>query len=119
MIDYLARLDKNDVVQRVRAAIIDQLPSGKVTDATIASTLNRTDRTLQRQLKKEGTTFKTLLNEIRNELAQNYICDSQLSLTEISFMLGFSELSSFSRAFKRWAGESPVKYRQKTLTSHI
>ena len=112
MIDYLAKLDKNDVIQRVRAAIIEQLPSGHVTDATVAATLNRNERTLQRQLNNEGTTFKTLLNEIRTELASMYIQDSQLSLTEISFMLGFSEIGSFSRAFNRWTGTSPSQYRQ-------
>ena len=77
--------------------------------------LNRNERTLQRQLKMEGTTFKTLLNEIRIELASKYILDSQLSLTEISFMLGFSEISSFSRAFKRWLGKSPTDYRKQSL----
>ena len=111
MIDYLARMDKTDVVQRTRAAIIDQLPSGKITDATVAAALYRNERTLQRQLNREGTTFKTLLNDIRMDLADKYIRDSQLSLTEISFLLGFAEISSFSRAFKRWTGNSPTRYR--------
>ena len=115
MIEYLAQLDRNDVIQQVKAAIIRQLPSGNVTDSTIASSLFRNERTLQRQLSKEGTTFKTLLNEIRVELADKYIRDSQLSLTEITFLLGFSEASSFSRAFRRWTGKSPSLYRQDYL----
>ena len=115
MIEYLAQLDRNDVIQQVKAAILRQLPSGNVTDSTIARSLYRNDRTLQRQLSKEGTTFKTLLNEIRVELADKYIRDSQLSLTEITFLLGFSEASSFSRAFRRWTGKSPSLYRQDYL----
>lgn len=115
MIEYLAQLDKNDVVERVKFAIIKQLPSGNVTDTLIAGSLHRNERTLQRQLSKEGTTFKTLLNEIRTDLADKYIRDSQLSLTEISFLLGFSETSSFSRAFRRWTGKSPSLYRQSLL----
>jgi len=115
MIEYLAQLDRNDVVQQVKSAIIRQLPSGNVTDSTVASSLYRNERTLQRQLRKEGTTFKTLLNEIRGELADKYIRDSHLSLTEVSFLLGFSEMSSFSRAFRRWTGKSPSLYRQHSL----
>ena len=61
-----------------------------------------------------NTSFKSLLNEVRSELADKYIRDNQLSLTEISFMLGFSEMSSFSRAFKRWKGESPSAFRTST-----
>ncbi len=112
MIEYLAHLDKNDVIQLVRSAIVEQLPSGDVTDARIAAALNRTERTLQRQLRNKGTTFKTLLNEIRIDLARKYIHNSRLSLTEISFLLGFSEISAFSRAFRRWTGKSPSQYRQ-------
>jgi AraC-like DNA-binding protein len=66
---------------------------------------------MQRQLQTENTNFKNLLNEVRSELADKYIRDSQLSLTEISFLLGFAEMSSFSRAFKRWTGASPSAFR--------
>lgn len=112
MINYLARLDKNDIVQQVKVAIIDQLPSGNVTDDSVSEAIYTSKRSLQRKLNEQGTTFKTILTEVRKDLACKYIYDRNLTLTEISFMLGFSEMSSFSRAFKRWTGESPKEFRK-------
>ena len=112
MINYLARLDKEDIVQQVKAAIIDQLPSGNVTEDSVAEAVYTSKRSLQRKLNEKGTTFKTILTEVRQDLALKYIYDRKLTLTEISFMLGFSEMSSFSRAFKRWTGESPKAFRR-------
>ena len=111
MREYLNHLDKNNIVEQVKAAIVDELPSGHISDARIARALFMTERTLQRRLQAEGTTFKKLLTEVRQELADQYIRDSRLTLQEISFLLGFAELSSFSRAFKRWNGMSPKYYR--------
>jgi len=89
------------------------MPSGKVTDQAVAEALYMHVRSLQRKLKDEGTTFKALLNGVRQELAYHYIRDSRLNVNEISFLLGFSDISSFSRAFKRWTGEPPSAYRQQ------
>ena len=116
MIRYLANLDKADIVSRVKATILDQLPSGNITESSVADTLHTSSRTMQRQLQTENSNFKSLLNEVRSELADKYIRDSQLSLTEISFLLGFAEMSSFSRAFKRWKGESPSAFRTISQT---
>lgn len=112
MINYLADLDKEDVIQQVKAAIIDQLPSGNVNEETVSEAIYSSKRSLQRRLNEKGTTFKTILTEVRQDLALKYIHDRKLTLTEISFMLGFSEMSSFSRAFKRWTGESPKEFRK-------
>ena len=112
MINYLADLDKDDIVQQVKAAIINQLPSGNVTDEKISEAVYTSKRSLQRKLNEQGTTFKTILTGVREDLALKYIHDRKLTLTEISFMLGFSEMSSFSRAFKRWTGESPKEFRK-------
>ena len=112
MQNYLAELDKEDIVQQVKVAIINQLPSGNVTDETISEAVLTSKRSLQRRLNEKGTTFKTILTEVRKDLALKYIHDRKLTLTEISFMLGFSEMSSFSRAFKRWTGESPKEFRK-------
>lgn len=111
MIEYLAKMDKNNVMEQVKAEIIKQLPSGNVTDETVASELFMNERTLQRRLKEQGTTFKTLMNEVREDLANAYIRDSSLSLSEISFLLGFGNISSFSRAFKSWTGSAPSELR--------
>ena len=112
MIEYLAELDHDRIAEKVKAVIIDQLPSGNVTDENVAQALYMSSRNLQRQLQSAGTTFNTLLNEIRQDLAQKYLRDQDTSMTEIAFLLGFSESSAFSRAFKRWIGVSPTQYRQ-------
>jgi len=70
-------------------------------------------RTLQRRLSEEGFTYKQLLESVRHTLAEQYIRDERLSLNEISYLLGFSEQSSFSRAFKRWTGKSPSQTRKE------
>ena len=112
MIEYLARLHKDNIVERVKAVIIDQLPTGSVVDSSVAEALHMNVRSLQRKLQLKGTSFKRILNEVREDLALKYIKDSSLSLSEISFLLGFAETSSFSRAFKRWTGGSPKSYRK-------
>jgi len=111
MIKYLAQLDQDHITQKVKAVIIDLLPSGNVTDESVARELYMSSRKLQRQLRSNDTTFTTLLNEIRQDLAQRYLREQDISLTEIAFLLGFSESSAFSRAFKRWMGVSPSEYR--------
>lgn len=111
LIKYLADLDKENVVERTKAFIIHNLPSGNISDAIVARSLQMSERTLQRRLHECGTTFKSILNEVRGDLANSYIRDSKLSLTEISFLLGFSEMSTFSHAFKRWTGQSPSAFR--------
>ena len=112
MQEYIAKLHEDNIIERVKLAITEELPSGNISDAIVAERLFLTERTLQRLLQEAGTTFKKLLTEVRIDLADNYIRDSNLSLNEISFLLGFSELSSFSRAFKHWKGSSPRNYRQ-------
>jgi len=114
LIKYVTKLDKNNIVEKVKLAITDALSEGKCSDSVIASRLYMSQRTIQRCLKENNTTFKKLINEVRQELADTYLSDSSLTLTEISFMLGFSETSAFSRAFKRWEGRSPSDYRNLT-----
>jgi len=113
VIKYLAHSEKHDIVNRVKTAIIDGLANGQVTETSIAEEMHTTPRNLHRKLQKEDTSFKTLLTEMRKELAQQYIQDRSKTLTEISFMLGFSEVSSFSRAFKVWTGRPPSEARQE------
>ena len=111
IIETLAKLNKNNVVEQVKAEILRHLPSGGVTQTSIAEALHMTQRSLQRRLQENDTTFKLLLDELRSELALKYIQDSNLGLFEMAFLLGFTEYSSFSRAFKRWTGRSPKAYR--------
>jgi AraC-like DNA-binding protein len=108
---YLADLDKNNIVQRVKGAIIEMLPSGGVSDEKVAKRLNMSSRSLQRKLQGAHTTFGRLLGEVRKEIAEHYIHDSNVSLSEIAFVLGYSEYSSFWRAYKRWKKVSPSDIR--------
>jgi len=116
VVRYLAHLSRKDIVNRVKAAILDSLGEGAATESIIAQAMNTSARNLNRKLSNEGTSFKALLMEIRRELAEQYINDSARTLTEISFLLGFSEVSSFSRAYRRWEGQSPSEAR-KSLTN--
>jgi AraC-like DNA-binding protein len=111
IIDYLAKLDKQDIVGRTKSAIFEQLPSGHVTVEEVATELNKSVRTLRRKLREKGTSFKELLTQTRQELAERYIHNNSLSLTEIAFLLGFSDSSSFSRAYRKWTGQSPSEQR--------
>ena len=111
VVKYLAHAAKTDIVNRVKAAVLDGLSSGGVSEMGIADALHMTARNLHRKLHKENTSFKFLLNEVRQELAEQYIKDRSITLTEMSFMLGFSEVSSFSRAYKNWTGQAPSAAR--------
>jgi len=108
----LALMDRNDIVARVKAAIMEQLPNGAVTDGSVASSLHMSVRTMHRKLADADHNFRSLLVEVRRGLAELYILDNSLTLTEISLLLGFSEPSSFSRAFKNWTGSAPSEIRQ-------
>ncbi|MEJ2177032.1 MAG: helix-turn-helix transcriptional regulator, partial [Gammaproteobacteria bacterium] len=112
MIKYLAKLNADDIIQRTKAEIIKHLPDGRASDNIIADSLHMSSRTLQRKLNENGTTFKKLLTDVRKELAMKYIQNRQITLTELSLQLGFSEVSAFSRAFKQWTGNAPRYYRQ-------
>jgi AraC-like DNA-binding protein len=115
---YLADLDKNNIVQRVKGAIIEMLPSGGVSDEKVAKRLNMSTRSLQRKLQGAHTTFGKLLDEVRQEVAEHYIHDSNVSLSEIAFVLGYSEYSSFWRAYKRWKKASPSAIRKSEQNIH-
>jgi AraC-like DNA-binding protein len=108
----LALLDRNDIVARVQAELMDQLPNGNISDDSVADALHMSVRTMHRKLAEADSNFRTLLVEMRRELAEQYILDNSLTLTEISLLLGFSEPSSFSRAFKNWTGSAPSEVRQ-------
>ncbi|MBE9547852.1 MAG: AraC family transcriptional regulator [Proteobacteria bacterium] len=108
---YLALHDKTDIISQSRAAIIDLMAEGDISAETVAAMLNISVRTLGRRLDEEHLSFRELLSEQRHELALKYIRDESLTLTEISYLLGFSEPSSFSRAYRGWTGMSPSKAR--------
>jgi len=105
--DYLARMERSEVTVQVQAKLVQLLPSGEVDESTIARALNLSLRSMQRKLKAQGMSFRKLLDDTRRQLAEQYLKDSTLSVSEIAYLLGFAEVSSFSRAFRRWTGHAP------------
>ena len=112
VIKRLARIDRGDIIARLQAVLMDQLPSGHISDDSVADALHMSVRTMHRKLAEVNNNFRTVLVEMRHNLAEQYILDNSLTLTEISLLLGFSEPSSFSRAFKNWTGTTPSEVRQ-------
>lgn len=111
VIDYLSKLEKKDIVAQVSHLIVELMPSGQINRECIAEKLHMSTRKLQGKLDDEGTSFQALLDGTRYQLACRYM-ESNTSLSEISYLLGFADASSFSRAFKRWAGVSPSDYQR-------
>jgi AraC-like DNA-binding protein len=108
---YLATLDPARIATEVRELLVEMMPSGSVRQEDVARRLHRSLSTLQRQLSGEGTSFQRLRDETRRRLAEEYIRSNDLSLSQVAYLLGFSDQSNFSRAFKRWTGMSPREYR--------
>ena len=77
----------------------------------VSSKLAISNRTLQRHLRQEGTTFQKVLDELREELARHYLSTSSYSSAEIAFLLGYEEPNSFFRAFRSWTGQTPEAVR--------
>lgn len=109
--EVIQDLQESDIISKVKHAIVHDLPSGTPSEEDIARRICLSSRTLQRRLADEQTNFRTLVLEVRRELAQKYLADKSMPLAEISYMLGFSDTSSFSRAFKKWTGEPPARFR--------
>ncbi|MEM9068375.1 MAG: AraC family transcriptional regulator ligand-binding domain-containing protein [Myxococcota bacterium] len=109
----LSELEENATMgERVRAALLELLPSGRVSIGDVAAQLAMSRRTLQRRLKSEGTSYQGVLGGTREQLARHYLGNTALSCTEISFLLGFEEPNSFFRAFQGWTGDSPEHLRR-------
>ncbi len=106
--------DRDGLATRVRRAIYQQLRQGVTRQDMVAEQLAMTSRTLQRKLGEEGLAYQGLLDDIRHELARDYLTNTQLSIQDISLRLGFSEVRSFHRRFKDWTGGTPGDFRAKT-----
>ena len=96
---------------RARAALSEELQAGTVTALGLAVRLKVSIRTLHRALAAERTSFRALLDQLRLEIARRHLVDDRMSIAEVGFLVGFSELSAFHRAFKRWTGRTPVAFR--------
>ena len=92
-------------------AIAELLPHGQAAQAEIAKHIGMSQRTLARRLAEEGSSFSELLSAVRRALANRYLMNPSLSISEIAWLLGYSEVSTFTRAFHRWTGASPSARR--------
>ena len=102
---------------RVRSILLSSLRYRFPDINSVASKLNMSSRTLQRQLSNERTSFKELLQDTRSELAKQLLKKKSFTISEISFMLGYSDLGNFSRSFKRQTGLSPQEYRRESSSN--
>lgn len=98
--------------ERLRNALLEAIPAGQTNSEEVASRMHMSKRSLQRRLSEEGTTFKNVLDKTRSDLATHYLRSSDVSIDEVSHLLGFSERSSFYRAFQGWFGTTPKAFRQ-------
>ena len=112
----LARVSATSTtVERVRAVLVELLPAGISSIETVAEKLAMSKRTLQRKLTAESASFHSVLQAVRTDLADHYLNRPDLSLSEISFLLGYHEVNSFSRAFTAWRGVAPSNYRETEM----
>jgi AraC-like DNA-binding protein len=96
--------------EKVQQLLLDALPGNQATIEAVASQLGMSDRTLQRKLKEEGTTFKNVVTKVQKQLAQSYIRNG-VNTDEIAYLVGYTETSSFLRAFKRWTGQTVGQFK--------
>jgi AraC-like DNA-binding protein len=111
--EYLARFSESQVTHKARQVLCRLLPQGEPKRETVAQLLHLSQRTLQRRLQDEGTSFQTLLDDTRRELAEQYLAQPQMTLLEAAYLLGFADPSNFFRAFRRWFDTTPGEYRAR------
>lgn len=108
---YIETLDPHQVASQVRQLLIALLPSGRADQDLVASRMHRSTSTLQRQLQAEGLSYRTVLDRTRQSMAEEYLRQGKMSHAQIAYLLGFSDQSNFSRAFKRWTSRSPREFQ--------
>ena len=106
----------DDFLGQVRHAITHAMRTGTASRSDVADALGISERTLVRHLGHFGTTYRVIINEVRTNLAKRHLLDSTLSVAEVAFLVGFSDQSSFTRAFKRETGTTPAEFRN---TGHM
>ncbi|HHC29838.1 MAG TPA: AraC family transcriptional regulator [Rhodobacterales bacterium] len=108
----LAELDTSETTRaKVEAHILPELHTGTISMDKVARDLGMSRQTLYRRLQEEGLTFAEVHDDLRARMARDYLSARKVSVNETAYLLGFSEASSFVRAFKRWTGQSPTAFR--------
>ena len=109
--DALPKPGRQSIVQAVRRSVYLMLPMGRASLAQVASGFSMNERTLQRELDRAGVSFSSILNDVRRELAQRYIDNTRYSMGRVAELLGYSNLSSFTRWFTTQFGHAPSRTR--------
>ena len=112
--DQEAALERQ-VVRQIANMLSEGIPS--LSD--IASNLGMSARTLQRRLADQGHTYQSLVDKARRQLAEKFLTDTRYSIAQVAFLTGFSEQSAFTRAFKRWAGQTPGSFRDGASENRV
>ncbi|TDF91133.1 AraC family transcriptional regulator [Paenibacillus piri] len=103
------------IPEMVKWILKRSLTGGHLNIRAVARELGMSDRTLQRRLTDEGTTFKQLLTQARHEQAREYLADPKLDIKEVAFLIGYEDQNSFYRAFRLWEGDTPSNWRSEYL----
>jgi AraC-like DNA-binding protein len=111
-LDELERSRKQDLVNQVSVLIRDLLPKGACSLKNTAQLMGLKERALQRRLNKEGTSFQQILDQVRQQMAKEFLSSPNTNLTNLAQVLGYADLSTFSKAFKLWFGTSPSRYKR-------
>jgi len=113
---YLRSLyEQDNIAEQLMRKLAELMAAGEANADSACRALRLSRRTLQRRLRAEKTSFQKVLNEARAVLAVNYLSDARLKSLEIAMLLGYSNISSFTTAFKSWYNMPPAAYRQKFL----
>jgi AraC-like DNA-binding protein len=112
--ELLAKLETTHTTSgQLQALLAPILHQGDITADMAATRMGYSRQTLFRRLKEEGTSYTELVDTLRYQMAIEYLKVPKTSINETAYLVGFSEPAAFSRAFKRWTGETPAKFRQK------
>ena len=104
---------EDSVTRRVRDVLAGELHGGNPMLENVAAQLGMHPKALMRRLKQEGTSHSDLLDSLRREHAERYLCMPRLNVAEAAFLLGFSDASAFNKAFRRWFGVTPLEFRRR------
>jgi AraC-like DNA-binding protein len=108
-------LKQSPLKVQVENAIAALLPHGQARQDLVAAELGMSPRTLARRLAAEGSSFAEILTQVRSALADRYLADRTLPISQIAWLLGYAEISAFTRAFQRWTGLVPSAARAQQL----